>query len=828
MPQNMEMFRDLASPESTKASSAQDGGGKTKEEEDEERKRFESTFPALLDDDLAPFGLPSSTSSHAATQPQNPVPSLPTVTSPKPIGMQLTGEQPGPPLPRRPPTASPAPPSSTSEPKPSTLEGVPSTSNRPLLVERGSQTSPHLLASWKNGSTSTTPTQPPTINPSTTESNGRSGLRQSSIPEFDLSSPAGNPPPPTLDLLDDDEGRQEDFDILKPQPHQQTPLPASPAPPVSPSFQPQSSPSIPPNTASSSADITTGTVANKRMSFLSPNNSPTTTAIGGSEGREKFRPVRKSMAGFGFGTGKNHEVEVSQQGKEEEEKKEKVREKEEDKVEERFPALPDEVNSGREEPLRRGTEFEDVVEREETGDDTSDEEQATGSTTPRPQAVTTTKVSKPSFSDDDDFAPKPIVPKPSSGPNRPRFGPRPPSSTSQTSLSSTTNRLSLASSPASSFDSSRRQDSNETGISRSESSNGPSRSSTVSSVASSDGGGGDIDLGPALASIRKFAPSGNNNNHVVSKLEKQVEMEEDDDFPPSSTSTILPPIASTTTLPPITSTTPALVATSPAPSGGGFVPSRPSSTQPPPILSPKPRQGTTGGSSSGGGGINSIVSRYEGMGTRLTGGPPPIGTKPVGLRKDSTGSNASLGRDSVNPRPLPPHRGTSNSSLQSFTSSTSNVVKVQSESTQEGNEGDSQGREKLQNGSKSPGIPPPQPSPKPRSSFAASSYTSNSSNPSSSSSSSYNRVPFKPVPPPSSPQTSRSRYSIAGPSSSSSTTTPTNNESVQEKEGPLAQAEEEEEKFAGVRNMKSRWESMSSRDSSKASGQDKRKSWAAV
>lgn len=736
MPGNMAMFQDLIG--SKPAGHSRVDQEKKEKEEDDERKKFESTFPALMDDDLAPFGPRNPSTASQPSQPSQPtqptqppqqpsVSPLPPIASSKPMPFQVTGEDAGPPLPRRPPTASPAPPSSPTpfETLPSTL--APST-NRPLLVERGSQTSPHLLASWKNGSTTSTPISIGSQPSSTAGSNGRSGLRQSSIPEFDLSSPseASTSKPPAFDLLGDD--GDSTLDSFAPG---TVPLPASPQPNLLPK-----SPTLPPKPSFENS------IANKRASFLTPSSGPPVEA----KEREKFRPIRKSVA----------EPNESEGGK-----AEGTIENEAD-VEERFPAIPDTATSTREGARK---EFEEVVERNGDGPDSSDDETLT--------PVPTSKVDKPSFSDDeDDFAPRPIRQKAATAPVRPKSGTKP---SSQTSLAASTNRMSLAASPAPLDTRSVSTESLPTTLNR------PYRSSTMDSVASSEGGGqGDIDLGPALASIRKFAPSNNDKSHSI--LDEQ---DEEDEFPPSTKSasslTSAPSAATpTSTLPPLTSTTPSIATptlnyTSPTPSTG-FVPTRPTSAQSP-LLAPKPRKPA---------GINSLVSRYEGLGTSLTGGPPPVGSKPVGLRKDSTGSNTSLGRDAVNPRPLP-SRGISN---------TSNGA----------SHADPLPHPNLDQRFDSPSSPslPPKPS-------TPTQY--HNGQPSS-------RVPFKPVPPPSSPQTSRSRYSLAGPPASFDSSS------------RVDKGEEEEEKFAGVRNMKSRWESMSKPKEgdagSQGRGADKRKSWAAV
>ncbi|GAA6009462.1 hypothetical protein JCM11491_003566 [Sporobolomyces phaffii] len=744
MPKNFGMFRDLASP-NPGASSEKTPAQKAKDDDDE-RKRFESTFPALLDDDLAPFGPTSSTP--AASQPSSPpAPALPLpgAASPKPIGLNLTGE--GPPLPRRPPTVSPAP-AAISSPVPPAAENsasspAPPTSNRPLLVERGSQTSPGLLASWKNGSNTASSSAP----------NGRSGLRQSSIPEFDLSSPADGGEAqrrPSFDLLGDDGDHA--LDSFAPG---TVPLPTSPQPTLA---QPKS-PALPPKPSFAGG----GSVASKRMSF-SPSTPPTQRSE--EKEREKFRPVRKSTFGLNGSEGakvgaKPAQVELAETKSVEEERH----------VEDRFPAIPSSTEPVRE---NRGKEFEEVVERVEDGPDSSDDE----TSTPIPSA----KVDKPAFSDDEDFAPRRVQQKAASVPSRPTFGAKLPS---QTSLMTATNRLSLASSPAPLDSNNRSSESLPATLPK------PSRTSTMSSMSSSEGGG-DIDLGPALASIRKFAPSGN-NIASASILDEQDE----DDFPPSSgPASTLPSIATSTftpasTLPPLAASKPSVATPLPSVSSSttptGFIPTRPTSAQSVPLVAPKPRKPA---------GINSLVSRYEGLGTTLTGGPPPVGTKPVGLRKDSTGSNASLGRDAVNPRPLPARTpsGTAHA------------------------------------GSSTPPAEPPRWHASNRSGAeptAADPGLRQSLTPTSSTTSTPTqagvRAPFKPVPPPAgSPHAhaARSRYSLASSAPTASRTVPTSE---------AAATDEEEEKFAGVRNMKSRWESMAKqKDESERAGPNKRQSWAQI
>ncbi|GAA5979295.1 hypothetical protein JCM5350_006957 [Sporobolomyces pararoseus] len=774
LPKNMGMFRDLVSPKSDSGEKQKMEQEQKEKDADEERKRFESTFPALLDDDLAPFGPSSTTPAQPSPQPgiqDSTTTSKPSVASPQPLGLDLTGE--GPPLPRRPlNSSSPAPPDSKStqtpneEPATSLSAG---NAARPRFVERASQTSPHLLASWKNGSTSssspsasTTPaSQPPTTTTTTTTTmvNGKSGLRQSSIPEFDLSSPGAenNSKPPTFDLLGDDDNDHA-LDSYSPG---TVPLPKSPLPHQ---LDQPKSPALPPKPSFE----TEKSFASKRMSFMSSTPPPQRAE---EKEREKFRPIRKSTFGLNG---------VEGQKTEEKEKEKAVEEQE--RIEERFPALSD-SGTPQKGSNHAGNEFEEVVERDGDGPDSSDDE------TPTP--VPAVKVDKPAFSDDEDFAPRSLSQKAATASSRPTFGAK---LSSQTSLSSATTRLSLADSPTPLEAKNGSSESQPAALPK------PSRSTTMSSVSSSEGGG-DIDLGPALASIRKFAPSGNNNaQHSI------LDEQDEDDFPPPAgpSATALPPLSKSTshptsTLPPLTSPVPAistpLVPSSTAPTTG-FVPIRPSSAQPPPLLAPKPRKP---------GALNSLVSRYEGLGTTLTGGPPPVGSKPVGLRKDSTGSNASLGRDTVNPRPLP-SRGTSGTSTNGTAASSWKVT-----SPEPMNDRFSEGQNLAQQVESS--------------SFSSSTPRVVSPKPSTPTQPTV-RAPFKPVPPTSSPQiqSSRSRYSMAGPPAPASAPSNPNSASTQD--------QEEEEKFAGVRNMRSRWESMSKpKDESDRGGVgsgNNRKSWTQI
>lgn len=763
MPKNMGMFRDLVSPKP-------DGDTERKIQEqkerdaDEERKRFESTFPALLDDDLAPFG-PTSSSAPAAASETMPKPPMPVqqapVASPKPIKLELTGE--GPPLPRRPPNASPAhAPSVTSPPSNAANISTPiNAPGRPLLVERASQTSPHLLASWKNGSGSSSDQSAP-AQPSTASQNGRSGLRQSSIPEFDLSSPttpgeSSKPAAPVLDLLGDDDDHA--LDSFAPG---TVPLPTSPQPSA---YQPKS-PALPPKPSFD------GGFASKRASFVP---AASTSQAGVLKERERFKPVRKST-GSANGNTEGPTGTASDKTAPGESSAATA------PAEERFPALPESQHNGQV-ASNSGKEFEEVVERDEQGPDSSDDETAT----PVPQG----KVGAPSFSDDEDFCPRSVQHKSASLPSRPAFGTK---MSSQSSLANATNRISLADSPTPADGANRSSESLPSALSR------PARTSTMSSFSSSEGGG-DIDLGPALASIRKFAPSGNNSDRPI--LDEQ---DEDELSPPSVAHLSSSNTTPTSTLPPLASTVPsATVPVAPSPSTvsssaaptTGFVPTRAGSAQAPPLVAPKPRKPA---------GINSLVSRYEGMGTALTGGPPPVGSKPVGLRKDSTGSNASLGRDAVNPRPLPP-RGTSATSVNSFHSKVASPEPRSVDDEKPSSSFDSHSNSSATEAATSPKPP-----------------------------TTTTRLPFKPVPPSATPPMPRSRYSMVGLAAAQTSALPTTtlNAGAGDANNTTSRGadDDDEEKFAGVRNMKSRWESMAKQrgdDADRGGGPaGKRKSWAQI
>ncbi|GAA5899917.1 hypothetical protein JCM8208_005541 [Rhodotorula glutinis] len=728
LPRNAGMFAALAGRGGPGSPMALDEGGKegagpSGKEDDGERRRFEESFPAIeLDGPLDSLPAPAQeeAKAHAGKEESMsaaaPLGSTSLIDASSPpasasapasatLPPQLTGEQPsaapGPPLPRRPPTASPSLPPAPA-PKPEPHRQV----TKPGLVSRGSQTSPHLMASWRPqlsalSSSSSSPASsgaaapPPPQQPST--------LRQSSIPELALeNSDEPGHGKPVVDLLGDDDAPT--LQSLTPV------LRATPSP-----------------TPQGSSD----TFASKRASFLGAqtSSSSASSASNGPAEREKFRPVTKRMSLSPAGSPKPALAPAPAPNAAPRPEPER-----EQSVEERFPALSlgDEVPPApaAARPANGSTEFERVVEKEE--DDSSDDEQSGGAT-----SSVGAKVAAPAF-DDDDFAPrKPVA-------ERPSFSAR----------ASSSIRLTTSSPPPL-----ERKESTRSAASASV--DLPSRQfSTASSASNGDGG---IDLGPALASIRKFAPQGNGQASPSSLLDEQ------DHFAPSS------------------------------------APPKPMSPPAAPLVAPKPQPAGRKQA------INSLVSRYEGLGSALTGGPPPVGVKPVGLRKDSTGSSTGSGaahslhtREAVRPQRLPQWGAAA--AAEGAKSPVGSIHSVHSV------------REVPEdNPAKSPPTmspPPVAPKPSTPTSFAAFGPSSTTA-----------RAPFKPTPPPGSPSspasaTIRPSYGIHASRPSFGSRAPPSSTSqppaVNSSARPLPpsassaapEAGEEEQRFAGVSNMKSRWESM--------------------
>ncbi|BGP38672.1 Ark- serine/threonine protein kinase [Rhodotorula kratochvilovae] len=698
LPRNAGMFAALQRGASPMAVDGAGGEGAKAGRGEDERRRFEETFPAIeLDAPAAEEKADPGKEATMSAPPPTTASLIDAPTPPAPSAAQLTGEQtgdaPGPPLPRRPPTASPSF-SPASAPAPAPAPGPKpqrqASLTKPGLVSRGSQTSPHLMAGWK-------PAQPAATASSASSAPGQqSGLRQSSVPELALEQPEGARPA-VRDLLGEDDGAA--LAELAPA------LRATPSP-------------TPGSVAAA------GSIVSKRASFLGAQPSPS-----GTGEREKFRPVTKRMSGSPAASPKPALASAPPQAYG---RKEPEREK---SVEERFPALtleepppaPAPANGA---PPRAQESWERVVEKEQDDADSSDEERAP------PVPPVKGKVAAPAFDDDDEFAPRrPALGIRTSTGTVPKLTASPPAlQPKELALASAAETLSPSAATA------------------------ERQLSTMSASSTDDAvGGGGIDLGPALASIRKFAPQGNGHAAPSSLRDAQ------DDFAPS-----------------------------PAPA-------------PAQLVAPKPNPSHRKQA------INSLVSRYEGLGSALTGGPPPVGTKPAGLRKDSTGSSTGSGaahalhtREGVRPQRLP-QWGASAEGMKSPVGSVHSVREVPEDNGFE---------------PRSPPLPPKPATP----TFAPSAA----------------RAPFKPVPPPGSPSSPvqhRPAFGSHASRPSFGTRAPLpQQEPPAARPAPAAGAEgEEEQRFAGVSNMKSRWESMSrpAQDAPPPRGgapgtQARRRSWAQI
>ncbi|GAA6051979.1 hypothetical protein JCM3770_002994 [Rhodotorula araucariae] len=681
LPRNADMFAALQrgiSPMAVDAGSRpQDGQG------EDERKRFEATFPAIeLDFPPSPAGAEvkadpgkEATMSAPPPQPANLI-DAPSPPAPAPGAAQLTGEQPsdapGPPLPRRPPTVSPSS-SPTPAPRPAPAPG-------PKPQRQASLTKPGLVSRGSQTSPHLMAAWPP----SAAGSGPNSGLRQSSVPELALehavrSDEGGQQV--VRDLLGDDDGAAS-LDVLAPA------LRATPSP--SPSFA-----------AKAEAGAGPANVAGQRAAFLGAQHVGTAAAAAGAGGeREKFRPVTRRMSVSPAASPKPAPAGT----------REPEREK---SVEERFPALaledPSPVPASG--ALKGDKEqWERVVEREQDDADSSDDEHAR----PAPPVSAKGKVAAPAFDDDDAFAPRgpALIARSGSG-TAPKLTSSPPP-LDRKELAAATLAEPLSTSAAA------------TGRQLS--------TASASSMDDATGGGG-IDLGPALASIRKFAPQG--NGHAAPSSHRDTQ----DDVIPSQ-------------------------------------------KQAPPPMAPKSHGSHRKQA------INNLVTRYEGLGSALTGGPPPVGTKPAGLRKDSTGSSTGSGaahalhtREGVRPQRLPQWGASAAEGAKSPVGSVHSVREVPEDDRSE---------------PKSPLLPPKPATP---TTYAASGPGGT-------------RAPFKPVPPPgspSSPATHRPAFGshAARPSFGARVPPPQQQQRERESEAPSAAGEGGEERFAGVSSMKSRWESLS-------------------
>ncbi|TKA57331.1 hypothetical protein B0A53_00557 [Rhodotorula sp. CCFEE 5036] len=740
LPSNIAMFAELSkSPKSeTKSLNASSTAVDNHDDDnDEERKRFESTFPDINSDFalLAPTSAPNqhavpplTRAKSAADLPDSlvdvnePIAEPPVVTDKKPNQMpaQLTGEgrnadEAGPPLPRRPPSAA------SSVKSPNAASDRPLPNPKPTLVSRGSQTSPRLMADWKPlppsglgapGSAPAPKSNDPSL--SSTTSTRTSSLRQSSLPDSELLSAAHNASrgeavvedrKAVVDLLGDDldEGDATARTALGQGADSFLPMQAKPA------------------AGAGGRAVPSGSVASKRMSFLagtqaqstapsaasSGRSLPGSPSFGGGDGeREKFRPLKRTSLGqagapppmtspkpiiptspLPSSAGRSDAPDAKS-------------------VEARFPDLSLDHAASEERAYKSPQpkeHWDEVVEKDDEADSSSSEDDEDVQRSARPSA---TKVAAPSFDEDD--AP---TPRQSSSSTRPRFGetpaaaPPPPSSASQNSTAAPVTE---------------------------------SRQQSFAST-SSEGGGG-IDLGPALASIHRFAPQGNQSAAGSGGMRA-----------------------------------------SPGPMSPSSLPSQTS----PPLPPAKSRSGS----------INSLVSRYEGRG--LTGGPPPLGKKPVGLRKnsdnaslDGDGTSPLLRRDPVQPQKLPQwslDSGGRHSPAPSLPS-------IKSPSFDEREE--------------TPNVSAPSTDEARRVTSPAPSLPAKPATPTIA-----DRQPFKPIPPPGSPGGARNiggynhaaRPSFGGGRAPPASGAPASSSTV----APAAAASDEaDERFAGVSNMKSRWESM--------------------
>ncbi|SCV74186.1 BQ2448_6618 [Microbotryum intermedium] len=294
-------------------------------------------------------------------------------------------------------------------------------------------------------------------------------------------------------------------------------------------------------------------------------------------------------------------------------------------------------------------------------------------------------------------------------------------------------------------------------------------------------GGGDIDLAPALASIRKFAP--------VAPLKPNISKPDFDESERRD----------------------ATSSSSSATRSG------------PHIVAPKPQSVSQQDQ------INNLVSRYEGLSTSSDPSnrkplPPVPGGKPTTLRQTSASSGkgrpafgakkASQAAPAPKEEARPPHWSSKEASISDFSSRFPNAEGLHQHLT----------GETIPNQTTTT-TTTPRPITPPRS-YASPSPATSLSTPSSpaafngtTASGSNRPPPFKPVPPTSGPSTPQRSYALPP---SQATTKPADG------------GEEEEERFAGVSNMKSRWESITREQSknsrtSKGPGKvEKRKSWTVV
>lgn len=335
----------------------------------------------------------------------------------------------------------------------------------------------------------------------------------------------------------------------------------------------------------------------------------------------------------------------------------------------------------------------------------------------------------------------------------------------------------------------------------------PNRFDSIDSVE----GGGDIDLGPALSSIQRFAPQ--------SKPESRPQTLASPNLSPTSAtgSKPLPPPKDRQQL--------SRTLSSRSKSTGGLGKSS-DAISPPPLLAPKPQSfkqqaqisslaksrfegGNDAHSNQNQGGLGpETISPVVGDSKRnSTGPPPPTSAKPSSLRRGDSINRGVSGPGSTNDQSKARNRpqwGTHSKGGKNSGSGSGSVVVPASPPPPQQQQQQQQPRSNLAHHHTSTPPPPPP--------------------------SSATRAPFKPVGPPLTPNGTRPRASVlpsAQPGSGSGFTGADVGEEEEE--------EEEQHRFAGVSNMKSRWEQITRAQAqeagSKGPGQPRggtRKEWAAV
>ncbi|ORY57112.1 hypothetical protein BCR35DRAFT_296112 [Leucosporidium creatinivorum] len=590
--------------------------------------------------------------------------------------------------------------------------------SKPELVSRSSQTSPHLLAGWRPPIGTST-----RLNKSEVHDTMRSP-EPVALPGLatGLSNKAKS-----FDLLGDDVDNDDEFapKPLNTSSSASSTLPSSTLPPLT---QPTAS-TLPPLTQTVPAS-STGNVASKRMSFIGGSfGGQSFDSTSSASTREKFRPVKpiegapqaKSPAPIPAPQAPSSTAATSGNDEDAEKRYPSI-----DLLDTTPPAPSPKVSTP--EPQRTGSKDESwqpIVEKEDA-DESSDDEP-------------------------EDFAPRPVG---NSNGREARPLPQPPTSTStglQPAATITSNSSTLP--PISRLDS-----------------------------MSSSEGGGDIDLGPALSSIRKFAPVA---EQPPQQQQQQQQQQPKDDWSPPSVSRPT------------------------------FSPNRsPTTSRGPPLLAPKPQ------SSKRQAAITNLVSRYETLSTTTS---PTSESAPHALGPNTTGSSSSSKRAPPPPaaKPTGLRRGDSLSSNTSDCQAASNrphwASKAASPHHFQQRFPDAEGLDKHLTG-EMPSTPP--------SAGASSGSFGAGAGAGAARGGGGDRQPFKPVGPPGTPK----RDSFL-PSQPNLTSTSSGGRPLPKVPSAAEQEEQEEEKFAGVSNMKSRWESMGKggqQSSGPGNAKGARKEWGVV